>query len=180
MNRVQHHHPRVEIWAAWNPAATLNRLALLSHPPADVWAVGRRRVEVSSTEADVGRPRRAVPLEASHPSPLSIPPSVDSRQDLHEAQSMWLRVTSVSAFAQRPRARIYEFLTGSRDRETASECRETASTNRICQDPLYKFGSTTLKRPVSLTRGRYGAYTYSLRFDFGQFSIERDKIAPLA
>ena len=40
-------------------------------PPADC---GKTRFEVSSTGADVGRPRRAIPLEASHPSPLSIYP----------------------------------------------------------------------------------------------------------
>ena len=70
-------------------------------PPADC---GKTRVEVSSTGADVGRPRTI------GSSPLSMIPSEDSRQDQHEAQSMWLRVTSIS---RRGFARIYEFLTRS-------------------------------------------------------------------
>ena len=85
-----------------------------SQPPCPALPLadcGKTRVEVSSIGADVGRPRRAIPSEASHPSPLSVTPSEDSRWDQHEAQSMWSRVTSVS---RRGLARIYGFLTRSR------------------------------------------------------------------
>ena len=45
---------------------------------------------------------------------------------------MWSRITSVS---RRGFTRIYEFLTGSRDRKAASECRETASDSRHFSPP---------------------------------------------
>ena len=93
----------------------------------------RRGVEANGNGADVQGLRRVGPSDDLPPSPLSPTPHEGNQRDLEATESMWSRISSVS---RRSFTRIYEFLTGSRDRETTS-------TNHIYQDPLDKFGSTT-------------------------------------
>ena len=76
----------------------------------------RSGAEVSGNGVDVGGPRRAEPTrEALHPVPLGLTPLEENRRDLHKADSMRSRITSVSC---RGLARMYEFLTRSKPDQT--------------------------------------------------------------
>ena len=88
---------------------------------------GRLGVEASGNGVDVQGLRHVGASEDLLPSPLSPTPHEGNRRDHEATESMWSRISSVS---RRSFTRIYEFLTGSRDRETTSDCREAASDSR--------------------------------------------------
>ena len=95
-----------------------------SHSPADCSRTG---AETSGDEVNIEASRRAGPSLASHRLPLSPTRREEDRQDLHEADSMWSRITSVS---RRGFTRIYEFLTGSRGSTTEAASQGSLDPNR--------------------------------------------------
>ena len=84
---------------------------------------------MSGNIVDAVESHRTEPTMHLHASPLDVTLRAEDHQDRRETDSIWSRISSVS---RKGFARIYAFLTGSQDRETASAHTHTHTHTHNC------------------------------------------------